>query len=201
MRKEEILKYLKLWGFFYINPRKYTELIKTSLAPSWGLAAAVQRAFMDALLLYLPIALIGSIPPERSYLHFIATENYYFALIGLAPIILTLEWLLTASAIHVLLRLLKYRSSFDTILNISGFGALAIGSILLLWDWTWILIGGMNQYWLGISHLLIDIWGIIIATICFKAILKVPIWLGLLSNVLGIAVAMPLAIMFMRSPL
>ena len=102
---------------------------------------------------------------------------------------------------HLILRISNRKSDIDQILNISGFVALAIGSVLILWDWIWVLLGGMNQYGLGISHLLIDIWGIAIATVGFKRILGVPIWLGILLNLIGMAVTLPIAIMFMRSPL
>jgi hypothetical protein len=199
--REAIMSYLKLWFYFYVNPKKYADNITNSPAPVWGLAATMQRAIMDAVLLYLPIALLGRISPESPYLRFISADNYYFALIGIAPVVLFLEWLLSASAIYLLLRLFKYRSSFDLILNISGFGALGIGSVLLIWDWMWILIGGMNQYLLGTSHLLIDIWGVAISAICLKVLFKVPTWLGWVANIIGIAVSMPFAIMFMRSPI
>jgi len=113
---------------------------------------------MDSLLLYLPISLMGFVPPERSYLSYIPTANYYTALIGLAPVILIAEWLLAGAAMHLILRLSGRKSDIDLVLNISGFGALAIGSVLLVWDWAWILAGRLNQYWLGASHLLIDVW-------------------------------------------
>jgi hypothetical protein len=77
----------------------------------------------------------------------------------------------------------------------------AIGSVLILWDWIWLGLGGMSQYSLGISHLIIDVWGIAIGAIAFKFILKVPIRFAVLLNLLGIIVALPFAIMFMRSPL
>ena len=64
----------------------------------------------------------------------------------------------------------------------------------------WLIIGGMNQYALGISHLSIDIWAIAISTIAFKRILNVPVWLGIVLSIIGIAVSLPFAIMFMRSP-
>jgi len=60
---------------------------------------------------------------------------------------------------------------------------------------------GMNQYTLGISHLVIDIWAIVITTIALKRILSVPVWFGLILSIIGIAVSLPLAIMFMRSPI
>jgi hypothetical protein len=156
---------------------------------------------MDSLLIYLPMCLLRRVPPTRSYLSFIPDEKYYGALLILGPIVLLAEWLLSSSLMHLILRLGKRFSDFDKVLNVSGFSALAIGSVLILWDALWLLTGGMNQYSLGISHLLIDLWAIAIATIALKRILKVPIWLGILLNIIGIIVSMPLAIMFMRSPL
>jgi hypothetical protein len=156
---------------------------------------------MDSLLLYLPLAVAGRNPPEPSYLRFIPDSSYYAALIGLAPVVLLAEWLLSAAVMYAILRSCRYRPDFDQILNISGFVALAIGSVLLIWDWVWQAVGGMNQYALGISHLVIDLWGVGIAAVAFKRILRVPVWLGVLVNLAGIAAALPMAIMFMRSPL
>lgn len=102
---------------------------------------------------------------------------------------------------HLILRLSKRQSDFDKLLNISGFAALAIGTVLIIWDALWLVVGGMTQYSLGISHLIIDIWAIAITTIALKRILKVPVWLGILLNIIGMAVSMPFAIMFMRSPI
>lgn len=156
---------------------------------------------MDSLLLYLPLALLGRIPPEPSYLPFIEDGNYYAALVGLTPLVLTGEWLLGCAVVHLILTACKYKSDFNIVLNITGFTALMIGSVLLLWDWAWVAIGGMTQYGLGISHLIIDVWGMTIAAIAFKKILNVPLWLGLIVNLIAVIVALPMAIMFMRSPL
>jgi hypothetical protein len=59
----------------------------------------------------------------------------------------------------------------------------------------------MNQYTLGFSHLAISLWAVVIVTIGLKRILGVPIWLGALLSFLGIPIALPFGIMFMRSPL
>jgi len=195
------MAYIKLWLTAYINPNRFAGELQKRPAPYWGFIAALQRAMMDSLLLYLPLALMGRIPPERSYLPLISDERYYGALVGIAPIVLLAEWLLAGATMHLILRMSRLRSDIDQILNISGFVALTIGSILLLWDWTWVALGGLSQNGLGISHLIIDIWGIAIAAIAFKRILHVPVWLGVLLNLVGIMVALPMAIMFMRSPL
>ena len=60
---------------------------------------------------------------------------------------------------------------------------------------------GVDQYLLGISHLLISLWAVAIETIGLKRILGVPVWLGLTLSILEIPIALPFGIMFMRSPL
>jgi hypothetical protein len=196
-----MMTYLKLWFTAYINPRKFSDELANSPAPSWGFFAALQRGLMDSLLIYLPMCLLRRVLPTPSYLSFIPNEKYYGALIVLGPIILLAEWLLSSSLMHLILRLSKRSSNIDKVLNISGFAALAIGTVLVLWDAVWLLVGGMNQYGLGISHLIIDLWAVAITTIALKRILKVPLWLGILLNIIGMIVSMPFAIMFMRSPL
>jgi len=195
------MNYFKLWLTAYINPKKFADELATKPAPDWGFIAALQRGLMDSLFIYLPVYLLGKIPPTPSNLSFISTENYYGALIFLAPIVLIAEWLISSSLMHLILKLSSKRSDIDQILNISGFTALAIGTVIILWDALWLTIGGMNQYTLGISHLLIDIWAIAISIIALKRILDVPVLLGIVLNIIAIAVSLPLAIMFMRSPL
>jgi hypothetical protein len=78
---------------------------------------------------------------------------------------------------------------------------LVVGAILLLWDWLWLIAGGMDQYALGISHLVIDLWGAVLVAVGLKRLLDVPAWLGAVLYVLAVASALPLAVMFMRSPL
>jgi hypothetical protein len=156
---------------------------------------------MDSLLLYLPLFIMGRIPPEPSYMKAIATKDYYAALIGLSPPVLMIEWIIGATVLYLFIRLMCNVNRIDLILNITGFSTLAIGSVLLLWDWFWLVVGGMNQYSLGVSHLFIDIWAITITSYCYYKIIKIPIWISVLSNIVGIAAAMPLAIMFMRSPI
>ncbi len=195
------MNYFKLWLTAYIKPNKFADELATKPAPKWGFIAALQRGLMDSLFTFLPVYLLGRIPPAPSNLSFISTEKYYGALIFLSPIVLIAIWLFSSSIMHLILKLGSKRSDFDQILNISGFVALAIGTVIILWDALWFTIGGMNQYALGISHLIIDIWAIVIATIALKRILDVPVWLGIVLNIIAIAVSLPFAIMFMRSPI
>lgn len=194
------MDYFRLWMTAYTNPRAFADGLKLAPAPKWGFYAALQRGLMDSLLIYLPVYLLGRTPPTPSYLSVFSTEIYYGALVFLAPIVLIAIWLISSVLLHLILRLSGRRSDIDILLNISGFVALAIGSVIALWDLAWLMLGGMTQYTLGISHLIIDIWAIAIATVALKRLLDVPVWLGILLNILGIAVAMPFAVMFMRSP-
>jgi hypothetical protein len=59
-------------------------------------------------------------------------------------------------------------SNFDLLLNISGITTLVVGFILLVWDWAWFVLGGEDQYTLGISHLVIDLHGILIGEMACK---------------------------------
>ena len=195
------MNYIKLWFTAYVSPRRFADELNKIPGPRWGFFAALQRALMDSLLIYLPVYLLGRVPPTPSNLSFIPTEQYYGALIIIAPLVLIAEWLLSSSLMHLILKLSKKESDIDKLLNISGFTALAIGSVIIIWDAFWLIVGGQNQYSMGISHLIIDIWAIAITIIALKRNLNVPIWLGIILNIAGIAVSLPLAIMFMRSPI
>ena len=92
-------------------------------------------------------------------------------------------------------------SDFDQIVNIGGMAALVVGSFLLPWDWAWFTIGGVDQNFLGISHLVVSLWAVLITVIGLKRTLGVPVWLATLLSILSMPVTLPFGIMFMRSPL
>ena len=110
------------------------------------------------------------------------------------------EWLLGAVVVHVVLRLSKLPSDIDQILNLTGMAGLVIAAFLIVWDWFWFVVGGTNQYFLGISHLIVDIWWFVITVIGLKRILGVSVWLGIVLSILAFVAAMPFAIIFMRAP-
>lgn len=193
--------FFRLWVTGYYNPTKMIAELRSKPAPQWGFRAQFFRAALDSLLLYLPVALMGRMPPTPSSLSFIPTERYYWHLIWLSPLVLGTEWLLASAFIHLGLRLTRWRSDFDQILNIYGMAGLVVGAFLIVWDWAWFALGGVSQYFLGISHLAISLWAVVIAALGLKSILGVPIWLGALLSFLGIPIALPFGIMFMRSPL
>ena len=194
------MNFVQVWFVGYANPVRLVEELRGKSAPQWGLYASLLRALMDSLLLYLPVFLMGRIPPTPSLLPFIPTEKYYGALIVLTPFVFLAQWLIGGAAVHVCLRLSKRPSDIDQILNIAGMATLVVGAFLGVWDWAWFFLGGMNQYLLGTSHLVIDLWWVVIFVVGLKRILGVPVWLGILLTILAFAADMPLAIMIMRSP-
>jgi len=195
------MSFVRLWLTGYCSPVKMIDELRSKPAPQWGFYGQLLRAALDSLLLYLPLALMGLSPPMRSYLSFLPAGQYYWHLIWLSPLVLAAQWLLPSAFIHVVLRFSGRRSDVDQILNIFGMSALVVGAFILAWDWAWIAVGGIDQYLLGISHLLISLWAVAIETIGLKRILGVPVWLGLTLSILEIPIALPFGIMFMRSPL
>jgi hypothetical protein len=195
------MSFIQVWFTGYYNPAKMIDAMQIKPAPLLGFYGQFLRAAFDALLLYLPLALMGLIPPTPSNLSLLPTGQYYAHLVWLSPLVLGAEWLLVGAFTHVVLRLSGRRSDFDQILNINGMATIVVGAFLLLWDWVWFVLGGIDQYFLGISHLLISLWAVAISTIGLKRILGVPVWLGALLSFMGIPIALPFGIMFMRSPL
>jgi len=195
------MSFIRLWFTGYYNPAKMIEELRSKPAPHWGFYGQFLRAAMDSLLLYLPVALMGRVPPMPSNISALPTDQYYWHLVWLSPLVLAAEWLLASAFVHLVLRLSGRRSDFDQVLNIGGMSVLVVGAFILLWDWAWITMGGLDQYSLGFTHLAISLWGLAIGTVGLKRILGVPAWLGLLLNLLTIPIAVPFGIMFMRSPL
>jgi hypothetical protein len=195
------MSFFRLWLLGYYNPAKMIEELRSKPAPQWGLLAQLVRALLDSFLLYLPLSLMGLVPPTPSNLSFLPTEHYYAALIWLAPVVLIAEQLMQAAVMHVVIRLTGRPSNFDQIVNIVGMAALVVGAVVLAWDWLWLAVGGVDQYFLGYSHLVISLWALVITVIGLKRILGVPVWFGVLLSLLALPVALPFAIMFMRSPI
>jgi hypothetical protein len=195
------MSFLRVWLAGYYSPVRMIEGLRPAPAPHYGFFGQLLRALMDALLLYFPLALLGLEPPTPSNLTILPTEQYYWHLIWLSPLVLGAEWLISCAFVHVAIRLTGRPSDFDQILNISGMSTLVVGAGLLVWDWMWLALGGLNQYSLGISHLVISMWSVALGAIGMKRILGVPIWLGALLSILTIPLSMTFAVMFMRSPL
>jgi hypothetical protein len=184
----------------YIHPLRVGEALQEAPAPFWGLAAQLIRVMMNSLLVYLPLTLIGAVPDTPSSLSFIPTEQYYAVSVGMAPLFILGQWLLLSAVTHVVLRLTRRVSDLDQILNITGMAALVIGAFIVGWDWLWFLLGWRSDIALGISHLVIDIWAIMIMVSGLRALLGVPVRLGVALSLLWLALGVPLAVIFMRAP-
>ena len=184
----------------YHSPGRFAEALRSKPAPHWGLWATLLRSLIDSLLLYLPLALMGKIPPTAPYITLFSHDTYYATLIWLTPIVFLAEWLLGGSLFHLLLRLFKHPGGIDQILNLTAFAGLVVGAFLLLWDWFWLLLGVGNQYLLGISHLVIDLWWFVLVVVGLKRLLGAPTGLGILVSVLSFLATLPIAMLFMRSP-
>lgn len=176
------------------------EALRGRPAPHWGLYAQGLRALLDALLLYLPLALLGRQPSMPSYFTFLPDARYYAALAVLSPFVLLMQWLFLTALVHLILRLLGRAGGIDTIMNITGIAALVMGALLVAWDWVWIAMGWHNANLLGISHLLLDLWGVAIIVIGLWRLLHVPDPPGLALAFTWIRAGMPLAILMMRPP-
>jgi hypothetical protein len=195
------MSFFQLWLTGYVSPSRAIEGLRDKPAPHWGFCAQALRALLNSLLLYLPLALMGRQPSMPSYLTFLTEENYFLASVFFVPALLIGQWLLLCAVVHLILRLLGRRSDIDQILNITGLVALIVGAVLIAWDWIWILMDWHNYVWLGISHLVIVTWAVAITMLAFKRILGVPYWLGLLLNILWLALGEPLGALFMRAPI
>lgn len=199
-RAKDYGSFFRTWLTGYVNPSRMVQGLTGRPAPHWGLYAQLLRALLDSLLLYLPLHLMGRAPATPSYLTFLPTESYYLALTLLAPLFLVGQWLLLGAGTHLILRLLGRHSDVDQILNVTGMAALVVGAFLVIWDWLWIGAGWEHAIALGISHLVLDIWGIVITALGFERTMGVPIWLGTILSLTTIVVGVPLAAVFMRAP-
>lgn len=147
-----------------------------------------------------PSHLISAKSSTPSYLTFLPTEKYYQAAIFISPLFFIAQWLLLSACLHLILRFLREPSDIDQILNITGMAALVVGAFLVGWDWLWIALGWRDPVLLGISHLIIDIWAIAITVLGLKKILSIPVWLGILLNLVWMVLGIPLNMLFMRPP-
>jgi hypothetical protein len=194
------MDFIRTWFTGYYKPNKVIDKLKDKPAPQWGFYATLLRAGFDSLLLYLPLAILGRQPSTPSALSFLPTEKYYWASVFLMPVYLILLWLLLSATVHLILRFLKKNSGIDQILNITGMVSLIVGAFLVPVDWLFILSGWKNPVMLGIVHMIIVIWGIVITVIGLKKILQTRIWLGIVLNIIWVIIGWGLSMIFIRPP-
>lgn len=193
------MEFLRLWLYGYARPSAFADGVIARRGWRWGLAGQGVRAALDSLLVYLPVAVMGRTPPTPPLLP-IPPERYYWFLVFAAPIILFTQMLLGAVAMHGVLRAVRKESDLGFLVNLSGMCALVVGAFIVVWDWSWFAIGFFDQYFLGITHLLLDGWAIYLSVLALKRRLGVSVPLGIALNVVAIAVALSLAVPLMRAP-
>jgi hypothetical protein len=176
--------FFRVWLLGYVHPEAFIEELGTKPAPQWGVYGQLARALGLSLLFYLPLALLGREPSTPSYLTFLSVRTYFAASVIFAPLLIIATWLLLSAGMHLFLRLTGRPSDVDQILNITGMVDLVVGAVLILWDWLWVLMHWQSVVLLGVSHLIIVVWAVCITALGFKRILGVPVWLGVLLNLL-----------------
>ena len=193
-------RFLRLWLAGYCSPRRFVGELDLAPAPHTGLYGAGLRAAMDSLLLYLPLAVLGRQPSLASALIFLPTERYYLASVLFMPPYLLLQWLFLSALVHVTLRLLRQPSDIDRILNVNGMTDLVVGAVLVPWDWLWVLAGWRNEVLLGVSHLVLVVWGILLATVYLNRCLGIRVWLAAALQVASVAIAASISSVVVRAP-
>lgn len=194
------MEFIKTWFVGYYNPNKVIERLKDKPAPHWGFYASLLRAGFDSILLYLPLAILGRQPSTPSALSFISTKSYYWASITLIPVYLMVLWLLLSDVVHLILRLLNKDSKIDSILNITGMASLIVGAVLVPVDWVFIALDWHYPMILGFVHMFVAFWGVAIIITGYKKMLQVPVWLGIVLNIIWILIGWPISMIFTRPP-
>ena len=192
------MDFLRLWLSGYTRPSAFVDGVIEKPGWVYGFAGQGVRVVLDSMLLYLPAALLGRMPQQPPLLP-IPADRYFWFLVFAAPTIIFVEMLLSALSSHVILRVMRRESDLGFLVNIGGMCALVVGAALVLWDWSWFAIGFYNQYFLGITHLILDVWAIYLTVLALKRRLGVPIPLGIALNIIGVIVALSLAVPFMRA--
>lgn len=192
--------FLRTWFTGYLSPSKAVTALQGKPAPHYGFYGQALRILMDALLLYLPLSLLGRQPSTSSYISLFSTETYYTNMIWLQPLVLLIEFFAMCTAAHLILRLTVRRSDIDLIINLIGMSALIVGAFLVVWDWLYVLLGGSSDIFLGISHWIIAQWATAIMVIGFKRYLAVPVWLSIAIYVFLALLTYPFAMLLVRGP-
>ena len=164
------MDFLNLWFTGLLHPSRAMETLRTRPAPFWGLQAVLLRFVGTSLLVSLPLALLGRVPFEPSYIEFIQEKHYYTVLVFMFPVFGIIAWLLMSSFAHLILRLSSHHTDFDQIANVAGMSMLIPMPIVWVWDLTMIMTGAYGLVTMGISHTIIQIWETIIGTIGLKRV-------------------------------
>lgn len=188
------MNFVQVWLSGLVHPIRSFDELKGKPAPQWGLLAVLVRFILTALLVTLPLFLLGREPFTSSSLMFLATSNYFMAEVFFLPIFGLTIWLLMSSFAHVVLRIAGKGSDFDQVLNIVGMGMLIPIPVVWAWDVTMIALNLYQLPVMAVSHALFQLWETSIEAVGFVRLLKLRIMpamvIALIINAAYIAMAM-----------
>jgi len=185
----------------YLHPRQALDALSRLDNPRIGALFALTRGVFLSLFMYLPFYLLNFKPITPAYLAVFDSPDYFFHAALMWPLFGVLSWLYLSAPDYLILRLLKYRVNFDQLLNLGGLLNLAIGLVILLFDWMLVFLGVHNDPALiGFAHILIaDPWSIALTAYFYKKHFQVPVWLSILLGLLTRILYFPLALVFIRT--
>jgi hypothetical protein len=185
----------------YLHPRQAMDALAELKTPHYGALYAFMRGLLLALLFYLPFYLLKFKPISPAFLQVFDTPDYFLYAALMWPLFGVLSWLYVSAASYLILRLLNYRVDFDRLLNLGGLLTLAIGIVIILFDWLMVAAGlHTSANFMGIAHLVIaDPWSITLTSIFYKKYFGVPAWLSVLLGILTRLLYMPMALVFIRT--
>jgi hypothetical protein len=185
----------------YIHPRRALDALSKLDTPHAGFLYAFARGLCLSLLFYLPFFLLKFQPITPAYLAVFDSPDYFLYAALMWPLFGVLSWLYLSAPDYLILRLLKYPVNFDQLLNLGGLLNLAIGIVILLFDWVLVFLGmHTDPAVIGIAHILIaDPWSIVLTAYFYKKHFQVPVWLSILLGLLTRLLYFPLALVFIRT--
>ncbi|MFH1524393.1 MAG: YIP1 family protein [Chloroflexota bacterium] len=193
------MSFVKIWLMGIVNPSRAFDELQKKPAPSWGFWAILVRFVPTSLTSILALLLLGQLPFEPSYLTFLSTEHYYKVEIFFLPVFGLAAWLLGSAVAHLCLRLSGKPSSFDWILNVTGFGLLIVMPAVWFLDWSTIALGVYGGSVTPFIHTLISLWEIVLIGIGLSKTEGLRFWPAcFLGLIIKGGVYIPLAIIFVR---
>jgi hypothetical protein len=152
------MSFLRLWITGIINTSMMYGSLRERPAPLWGFFAVLMRFIGTSVTTVLFLYLKGQYPFRHPSLAFIPENSYYAAEIFFMPLFGILIWLLMGAVSYLLVRLSRREGSFDSVLNVVGFGMLIPMPVVWVWDWTVIEAGRYSLLPMAVSHLLFQLW-------------------------------------------
>jgi len=191
---------VKIFTDFYFHPLRATDLLAQQRTPLYGAIYTLLRGLLLSLFYYLPFYLLNFQPVTPVYLDILDTPHYFLYAAIFWPLFGLLSWVYLEGIVYVVLRLLGYPANFDQILNLDGLISLAIGIVLILFDWLMVALSLLdNVVLMGIAHILIaDPWSIAVTSLFYRKFFGVPVWLSIGLGILVRVLFIPLAVVLVR---